>query len=339
MRLRDMLSLLEEARYIGPDFEVVQGGNPPTYQLKNRSGILKRLQLIGRVPPLQKAAEQATDLITPLHFLPDRRQQIIGGLGVVKNESAQLAAAIAAILPSEDPLSLSVRIPEPESLEDFEQIVRAVRLVFERTATNFYRGTIDPPILRGFDVGSQWLVIGGIATGIINFTFAILQAGASYRQKVAEAEQAEILVRKVEAEAREAEARARKTEAEAREAEANADFVEIYRKRQKAQLEGHLELVQGQLTDAFDEQRTDGDQANATNTLIRNAIVTWADLLKRGAVVHPALNAPPDIAALCPTPDLDSDQLEERRVHLLTAAKAEAEPAPEEEVEAEGDET
>lgn len=339
MRLRDMLSLLEEARYIGPDFEVVQGGNPPTYQLKNRSGILKRLQLIGRVPPLQKAAEQATDLITPLHFLPDRRQQIIGGLGVVKNESAQLAAAIAAILPPEDPLSLAVRIPEPESLDDFEKIVRDVRFIFEVTATNFYRGTVDPPRLQSFDVGSQWLVLGGYPEFVMSFIFGLLMAAASYRKKAAEAEVTETMVRKVEAEVREIGARARKAEAEADVAEIKAahDLLRQFQKLREDLENGHLDQVTADFIAAFEHQRTDGDQAGNTNNHLRKAIEKWARLEKRGALVLPAANAPPDIAALCPTPDLDPAQLEEKRIHLLTAAKAKAEP--EEEPETEADET
>lgn len=336
-----MLKLLEEAKYLEPDFEQVPKTNPPTFLLRNRDELLRILDRVGQVPSLKKATEKAHTEAIPLHFLSHGQRDITHTLSVVKIEAAQLAKAIAAILPPEDPLSLAIRIPKPESLDDFEKIVRDVRFIFELTATNFYRGTVDPPRLQSFDVGSEWLVLAGFPEFVVRFIFGILFASASYRQKSAEAQAAEVMVQKMEAEVREAQARARKAEAEAdvAEVEATRGVLQNLQKLREDVENGRLDQVTMDFIEAFGHQRTDGDQAGNTNNHLRQAIKKWAQLEQRDALVLPAANAPPEIAALCPSPDLEPRQLEERRVHLLTAAKAEAEPAPEEEVEAEGDET
>lgn len=344
MRLRDMLRLLEEAKYLEPDFEQVHGTSPPTFRLTNRDKLIQCLEWIEKVPPLYESAVSAQADVVPLHFL--NQNPVTKSLRAVRYEAENLAKSIAAILPAEDPLSLAVQIPEAGSLEDLEKLVKRVRLVFERPVAHFYAGTVQPPKLQGFDVGSQWLVLAEMAQPVLNFILSIVNAGASFRLKQAQIEKAwaeveeahskarvsKIKERQAEAEVRKAEAEARKAEAEVRKAELDGDMMaENLRALKEGRIREGLDELASGVTEAFAPQRKDGSSAHETDAIVRTGIQTWAELIEEGAALRTALNAPRDVAALCPPADLDPAKLEQQRIKLLSAARKDpvAEPAEE----------
>lgn len=222
--------------------------------------------------------------LEPLTLL---RNRIVGVISGLRNSLAQL-------VPKEDESSIQIKLPDPQ---DFHEAVGFMADIEKVITQNVVNPTIQGRVtLVGWQTGSFWLTLLLGSPAAVVLVGGLASAAALVYRKYKEAEVIDKLVEGLEI---------------------KNESLEDLRKGMRRAIDVMIENEAQKLKGEHFKGGTDAEQTER----LKLAITTFADLIQKGAEIHPALTAPENVKNVFP--DFDKLLLSGPVTKLLTGGETE----------------
>jgi hypothetical protein len=274
MRLREMQGILREnAPYLQTRIEGMQAqSGQPASRIYGRRGLLVALAHLTSIPAIGGAARVL--LQNPLLALEPGGDEVIildnefhsikNQLGHLKQRTSDLLAALDEALPKQDEHSLSIRLPDAPTLSEIDHTIGRLGVIFDQPVQRLFG---EPVRFQNFDTGSAWIEIVAASELILYFVIKLVEASQWYRSYELD------LDNKAEV---------------AKRFKLDTKNLEALQATNEVLLKACAESMAKDLATKHAPDRADPETVNAT----MNAIREFSVMIKQGAEVRLALNAP-----------------------------------------------
>lgn len=277
MRLRIMKKIIEDSiSKLGYSIQSVPGG----IRIDNYIYAMNTLEELSRFNFLKTEIE-AIKLISNVYY--SRLPYVVIEQGIfnnfdalmerVKMKCATVIDAISEVLPKQNENSISIKIPEIRGIDELTKIVKDLDTILSQSLINEY---FDAKVeVQNFDTGSNWIEIV-VGTGLaLNFVAGLAWSAAVIRKKLIEGDLMKQKVRSLEIGNEALNAIEQGLEKE----------IEILCDSEAKQL-----LLENNISDPKPEY----------TQRVKHSIKLLANLISKGAEIHPALNTPEESKNLFP---------------------------------------
>jgi hypothetical protein len=250
--------------------QVTIPGQVPAMRVRSKGAFIKALEEIGRIKGFAKTA--ATGLSYPVLKYPGDEILVSNedwnALHAVASELQSrgtiLLHALDTTLPAQDPLSVAIRIPHPNTLDDLTETVKHVQDVLQGTIHRIFNETFK---VKGFDVGSEWLelavasqVVLAFIGGLLTMSYRYLSRGVQLRIQEEEAQKLEI----------------------------GKDHLKALQEANAVMLEAYARKMAEELHEKHAPKPSDNENVNMTFLAIKEI----SAMICQGLEIRPALSAP-----------------------------------------------
>lgn len=270
-QLQDILKRLE--------WKIEQNSNGQTMKLSGLNNIrvvlndIESLKLFDNITSSLKNSAILTSSNDQMNIQNGEAQNINSQLSTLKTLVQNFLDVLLKTVPEENPDSINIKLPEIKDFDELSKVSRDIHIGLTQVIINDeINGETK---IVSVENGSIWLNVF-VGTAAVTVVASLVWAAAVIYKKIQEGKLLEQQVRGLKV---------------------KNDSLEDILKAQKAETEL---MIQAEAEHLHSEHFKENAPENIQR--IKNSITTFADLIGRGAEVHPALVAPENVSNLFPDP-------------------------------------
>jgi hypothetical protein len=249
-------------------------GNPPqgAFKVQNKHAILRAAADVKHLPGFEDHAESILkfDPLTypgdPIVLGQEEWGRLSSWTSKLHTRGSILLSALDAVLAEPDPLTVSIRIPHANDLNELQEKVGRIQSSIQDVTRRIFNESF---VLKGFDVGSEWLVLAVSANLILIFIGKLMQMSYQYLAYGAQLQ---------------------RQEEDARRFGIETEHLHALQKANAVMLDAYARKMAESLNAKYAPEPVQNENVNHTFVAIKEI----SRLLREGMEVRAALNAAPD---------------------------------------------